>query len=126
MATSVTAKNLVLNYLMRGVAGTAPSAWYVALFTDDPAESISNEVDVAEYVRKSVTFGAALGGVVRNAADVTWDETTEDWGTITHYAIFDAATDGNLLVSGTLDTDVIADTGTTLTLGAGTVEVTLE
>lgn len=126
MPGSAYSRNLMLNFLLRNTAGTMPSAWYVALFTSDPEESTSNEVTAADYARVSTTFVAPLAGATRNAATITFSEATTDWGTITHYAIFDALTAGNMLHYAALDEAQLVSTADQVIILAGELEVEME
>lgn len=125
MAASIYAQNLVLNLLFRGV-GTPPSTWYVALFTGDPAESTDNEVADVTYARQSTSFVAALAGAVRNTAELDFGNITGDWGAVTHFAVFDALTAGNMLAYEAFEETVYAETDVHLKIPAGELEVTLE
>ncbi|WP_413362213.1 hypothetical protein [Lysinibacillus sp. 3P01SB] len=69
------------------IASTA----YVALFNE------TTEVNKASYARQAATFVTPSNGQTSNTADVLFPIANEAWGNITHIAIFDAATGGNLL-----------------------------
>lgn len=125
MAASVYSANMLLNLLLRGVTGTAPSSWYVALFVGDPMAD-GTEVSASGYARETVSFTAALNGVVRNSAEVDFGTAGADWGAISHFAVFDAATDGNMLVHDSFEAVTDVDTGTTVKIAAGVIEVSLE
>lgn len=126
MPASVYSRNFILNTLFKNTAGTLPSAWYVALFTADPEESTSNEVTAADYARISTTFVTPLAGATRNAADVTFGTATTDWGTVTHFAIFDALTSGNMLHYDALETSLAIVTDDQVVIKAGELEVEVE
>lgn len=126
MPASVHARNLILNAVFRNTAGTLPSAWYVALFTADPEVSTSNEVDAADYARISATFVAPLAGVTRNASDVTFTAATSDWGDVSHIAIFDAVTSGNMLGSTALESVMTIETDDQVKILAGELEIEVE
>ena len=72
---------------------------YIALFTAAPSDSGGGtEVSGGSYARKIVTTGFTVtNGHAENTADVEFIQATADWGTITHWGIFDAITSGNLL-----------------------------
>lgn len=125
MASSTYSDNLVLNYLLRGVSAP-PSSWYVALFTSDPSVDSSTEVSGNGYTRQAVTFLAAIGGVVRNSADLTFGTATSSWGVLTHYAVYDASTSGNLLVYGVLESSYEVETDDQVIIQAGKIQVSLE
>lgn len=76
---------------------------YVSLHTADPTGS--NEVSVGGYARRPAAF-AELGGVnpitFANNAVIEFPVATASWGTVTHFAIYDALTGGNMRCSGAL------------------------
>jgi hypothetical protein len=84
--------------MLRGTAFSAPAAIYVALFTASTGLKTnvpSAEVTGTGYVRQAVTLIAPTAGVSENSADVTFPTAGGDWGTITHIAIVDHATNTN-------------------------------
>jgi hypothetical protein len=95
-------ENKLIEHVLRHVSYTSPSTVYLALFTANPGEAgdQTNEVSAGEYARQSITFGAAADGICLNTLDVTFPVAASDWGTITHLAILDAATAGNMLFYG--------------------------
>lgn len=76
-------KNKILNDNLQGV--------YVALFNG------SNEIDQPSYERQSVGFVTPEEGQTSNDADILFPIAAEEWGDITHIAIYDSATGGNQL-----------------------------
>lgn len=97
-------KNAILQHFFRNQDQTGASAWYVALFTDDPGlDGDSDEVNVSEYGREPVTFIAPLSGVSYNSDDLDFGTPTESWGTITHWGLFDSSSGGNCLLVQELD-----------------------
>lgn len=97
-----------LNFWFRNNAGSvsAPATVYVALYTADTAGETSSpgtEVSGGGYARVAVTFGApsANSGAMRiaNTGTVQFAQASTDLGTVTHWAILDASTSGNVLIS---------------------------
>ena len=89
----------------------ATGSVYIALHTEDPADDGTGaEVGAGiGYARQEVTKAggswAAPSGepaLIDNAAAITFGPATGDWTTVTHVAIRDADTAGNLLYSGAL------------------------
>lgn len=116
---------------------TAPATVYVALFTSDDstggtsdnleAGTLTNEVTTVgtAYVRKAVTFGTISNGSVSNSGNITFDTATANWGTITHVAVMDTSTAGNVLFYGALDTAREILTDDTFQITTGNLTVTL-
>ena len=118
-------------------SSTAPATVYVGLFTSDDstggtsdnleAGTLTNEVSTSgtAYVRKAVTFGTISNGSVSNSANITFDTAAANWGTITHVAVMDASTAGNVLFYGALDTAREILTDDTFQITTGNLTVTL-
>jgi len=59
----------------------------------------------------STTVSSGTSGTTSNNGSVTFPVPTANWGTITSFGIFDAATGGNLLIYGTLTTSKTVNNG---------------
>jgi hypothetical protein len=119
-------ENKLLDHALATTAYTKPTTVYVALFTTDPTDAgTGTEVSGGAYVRKAVTFGAATGGSASNSADVTFDVATASWGTVTHLAIFDAATAGNMLFHGAFTQSKAIASNDQFKIPAGNLTITL-
>lgn len=109
-------EDLVLNATLRGTAWPAwtTGSHHVALFTAAPTDAGGGtEVTGGAYARVAVTRAAGSwaapadnAGAQRtsNSSAITFPSPTANWGTVTHFAVFDAATAGNMLVWGPLTT----------------------
>lgn len=111
-----------------GVASyTAPSSVFLALFTTAPSDAGGGtEVSGNGYARQETAFDVAATGATANAALETFAASGGNWGTITHFAIFDAVTTGNMLFWGALTASKVIDDGDTLEFIAGAVDITLD
>ena len=58
-----------------------------------------------------------------NTNDEDFPLATASWGTITHIAVFDAITGGNMIYHGPLDANVIIDTDDIFRLPAGNLDI---
>ena len=96
--------NSFLN-VIRGTAYTAPSAVYVALFNGDPTDAGTGGSEVTTTIRTAgrvaATFGAPSAKAMSNSAAVSFGNAAGA-ATVTHYALFDAASAGNMLDSAPL------------------------
>jgi hypothetical protein len=119
MAFSDYLEDLVLEHVLNGVdLPSWPSVW-LGLLTGDPLDDgtgvAANEVSVGGYARTQLTGAFTVGGTVtRGSNTAAIDAGTASgaaWGTISHVALFDAATLGNLLIHGALQTDRQIDDG---------------
>jgi hypothetical protein len=107
-------ENALMDHLYNNSQHTSLASVYVALFTSDPAEDASGtEVSGTDYARVQVAAAAwnsASNGVVTNNGAITFPEAgSGGWGTVTHVAIFDAASGGNMYHYGALSSSVAID-----------------
>lgn len=97
------AETQILKWLLTADAVTRPTAWHLALFTTDPAEDASGtEVTGNGYARQSISFDASANPATGPTAQATFTASGGNWGSVTHWAVFDAATNGNMLAFGAL------------------------
>ena len=119
-------ENALINATLRNTTYTSPSVVYAGLFTSDPTDAgTGTEVSGNSYAREAITFGAPSNGASVNSAAVEFDQATGDWGTITHFAIFDALTTGNMLYHGALTASKTIETGDVFKFATSSVTVTL-
>jgi hypothetical protein len=117
----------IIDHMLRNQAYTPPSTVYVALFTSATNDAGGGtEVSGGAYVRQAVTLAAASGGASSNSAAVTFPQATADWGTITHLALMDALTGGNMLMHTALDASKTVNNGDTFKINAGDLDVTVD
>lgn len=114
MPATTYAGNALLNQLLRGVDFTAPSRVYVSLHTADPGLNGANEVatvDWPAYARQDPSAGdnvedgftAPSGKATDNAKEITMPAMNgESAITVTHFAVWDASSAGNCLITGAL------------------------
>lgn len=119
-------ENALVNATLRNTAYTSPATVYVGLFTTDPTDAGSGtEVSGGSYARQSATFAAPSNGASSTSADVTFPQATANWGTVTHFGVFDASSAGNLLYHGALTTSKTIETGDVFKISSGNLTVTL-
>lgn len=128
MSFSNNAENLILTWTFTANAATRPTAWYLALFTTNPAEDGSGtEVSATgtAYARQTVAF-TVTGNTASNTAAVEFPTATASYGTVTHVGVYDASTGGNLIAYAALTTSKTIDTGDVLRVPAGDLDITLD
>lgn len=119
------AETAVVDWLLGGATPTRPSARYLALHTADPGETgATSELSGAGYARQAVTFGAASAGAASNTSSHSFTASGANWGTVTHFSIWDAATTGNCLYSGALSVSRTINDGESATVASGAITVT--
>src|SRR4051794_26029028 len=106
------AENKLLDHILGKTSLTMPATVRVALFTADPGEAgPGTEVSGGSYARQALATSAASGGAAANSGDIAFPVATADWGTVTHVAILDAASGGNLLWHAPLNASKIVQSG---------------
>jgi hypothetical protein len=120
-------ENKILDHVLRNTSYTSPTTVYVGLYTNNPAEDNSGtEVSGGSYARQSLSVTTASGGVVTNSADVSFPQATGSWGTISHLAIFDAVTSGNMLMYTALASSKVIETGDIIKISTGSLTASLD
>lgn len=124
MSKSDYAENKVLDLLNGKTAFTLPTV-YVALFTAAPSDAGGGtEVSGGSYARKATVaadWNAASGGSTSNANAITFATATGAWGTVTHWATFDASSGGNMLRWGALAVSKVPTSGDVTAFAPGTL-----
>lgn len=114
-AKSNYAEGLAVQYLLTSTVITRPTSWYLALHTALPGGNGTNAELVGNgYSRQAVSFTFDGFDKCTNDSQIEFGPATADWGTITHFSVWDSAVGGNCLYTGALgatkdifDTDVL-------------------
>ena len=136
-AASNYTENNVIDALLRGVAFPLPAKTYVSLHTANPGEAGGNEVTTGAfpaYVRREAEVGGAIGsgwsapsdGVSQNAKQLTYpgfDGASPV--TVTHWAVYDASTGGNMLFYAPLQTSRQLQSGDVFVFDINALTVTM-
>mgnify|MGYP003630652683 CR=1 FL=1 len=126
MSFSNTFETRVLDWVFTTGGATRPTVWYLGLFTSDPTGAgTGNEVSGNGYTRKSASF-TVVGDLATNSASIEFDAATASWGTVSHVAVFDAATTGNMIAYSALTTAKAVSSGDILRVPAGDLDITLD
>jgi hypothetical protein len=100
-------------------AGTGPTSLYFGLLTAAPSDTGGGtEVSGGSYARVTVASSLAnyagtqssgstaassgSGGLTSNNGTITFPAPSANWGSVTHFGVFDASSGGNLLIHGAL------------------------
>jgi hypothetical protein len=120
-------ENKLLDHVLRNVSYTSPTTAYVGLFTDAPDDTgAGTEITGNSYARVSLSVTTAADGIVTSSANVTFPQATGDWGTVSHIAIFDSLTSGNMLMYTDLTTSKVIGNGDIFQISSGNLTVTLD
>ena len=116
----------VMNVL-RGSAVTGFSP-YVALYNGDP-NTTGQELSGGNYARFAATFTNPTqlsgGSMVQNNNDILSSISTASWGTMTHIAIYDASTGGNMFAAMSLGKSYSVPMGTAVGFHTGDLQFTI-
>lgn len=123
-------ENKLLDHVLGGTAFSQPASRYVALFTSSTgleSNSPTGEVSTSGtgYARQAITFSAASGGAASNSALITFPTATGTWGTVTHIAIMDASTSGNVLFWGAVTTSKTITSGDIFAIASTNLAISL-
>jgi hypothetical protein len=103
-------------------AFTAPVAAYAEPHTADPGAAGTTSVFTTVTTQRSaITYGAASAGSKAQTNTPTWAVTGS--GTVSHIAVFDAASGGNFLFSVAVTTPKAVTSGDTLNLASLSVSL---
>lgn len=106
-----------------------PEKYYLGLSSAAPALDGSGVVEPGEgagYARVELTsLSAPVNGVVTNNAAIDFAESTSEWGTMTHFVVYDALTGGNLLMYGELSASRRVEAATIMTIKLGSLNLSV-
>jgi hypothetical protein len=128
-------ENDIINHFFMNATLTPATQLYVALFT--ASAGLETNLPTGEeaggaYARVLSTFTTATAGTSENGADITFATATGDWGTVSHVAIVDHATNVtwgtnvNVLMWGTLTATKAVGTGDIFKIPAGDLDITVQ
>lgn len=119
----------LLDHVFKRDAGyTQPSNLYIALSTANPGDDGAGLAEPSGngYARQLCNAWDRTANQVSNTSDVTFDEATGSWGTITYFAVFDALSGGNMLGSGAVSPSQAVVSGNTVVFKANQLTVDLD
>ena len=123
-------ENEILDHLF-GKGNYTPPTIYIGLSTAEPYDNGSGLAEPSgnSYARVQTAasdWNAASGGSLANVGDITFPTATGSWGAITHFALFDAATGGNLLAYGQLNQSKAIVTSDIVQFSSGDLDISLD
>lgn len=120
-------ENKLVDHVFRNVSYTPPTTVYVALFTTATTDAGGGtEVTGGAYARQAIACTVPSNGATSNTADINFPVATADWGIITHIALCDAATLGNMLVHGAATTNKTIQSSDQYIIRAGELDLTFD
>lgn len=120
----------IVEHFLRSNAVAAPASVYLALFESDPGEaSGGTETSFTNYARQVSTWVAIdANGQTKNAGTLVFPANGNASAsvTVTHAAIYDAATAGNRLLYGPLASPKTLAVGDVLSFAANALTITID
>lgn len=118
--------NAILNWHRGTAMPAAPATVYVGVFNGDPTAAGTGGTEVTTTIRPAgrvaVGFGTVTSRAVANAANIDFGAAAAG-ATITHAAIFDAASGGNMLGFTPLDNSRTIAVADPVVIPAGDLQV---
>lgn len=123
-----------LNCIMGNVFHTQespgiPSKVYLGLSSSAPdvdGSGVTEPLASAGYARVELTnLSAPVNGVISNSSEIAFPESSASWGTVTHFVLYDAPTNGNLLMFNVLSQARSVETATIVMVKTGSMKLTL-
>lgn len=119
-------ENELIDHVFANAAYTAPTTLYVALFTTATSDTGSGtEVTGGAYARQSAAF-TVTGNAATSTSNIEYPTATASYGTVTHVAVYDALTAGNMLAHAALTLSKTISTGDVFRINAGDLDITLD
>lgn len=123
-----------LNCIMGNVFKTKlspglPNKVYLGLSSSAPDVDGSGATEPftsAGYQRVELTsLDVPVNGVITNKSEISFPESSASWGTVTHFVLYDAPVNGNLLMFNALSQARSVETATIVMVKTGSLKLTL-
>ena len=133
MAVTYYSANRIMDRYFGSSTLTPATTYYMGVSTTTPQSNgtgVTEPTDPA-YARiaipnNKVSFTTSSNGSLKNAIQFSFAEAQTNWGTITHFVLYDSLTGGNLEMFGILTSSRNVESQTTLILSPDALEMTLE
>ncbi|MDX1449213.1 MAG: hypothetical protein R3246_09140 [Acidimicrobiia bacterium] len=120
-------EDALLKLVFKSTAFSSPGTTHLALYSSNPADDDSGtEISGGSYARQSIPWGAYTNGTGSLTTNDDINFTNMPAVTVSHVAIFDAATGGNMLWYGALTSSKSVNSGDTFAITSGNLTVTLD
>ena len=106
-----------------------PEKVYLGLSTSAPdidGSGVTEPLASAGYERVELnSLSVPANGVITNESAISFPESSASWGTVTHFALYDAPVNGNLLMFNVLSQARSVETATIVMVKTGSLKLTL-
>lgn len=128
-AKSQVLENQIINHTLGGTACPQPTEWWIAIYDEDPTDNVTSVIPAAlsapiQVPDVSGTTWSITGNTAVNAAVIEFIPVpaTETWA-VSHYALFDAESNGRPLYQGSFNTIKTLDEGDILRVDVGAISL---
>ena len=123
----------LLYYNFGQVVYTVPNFLYIGLSSQNPGKAGTNAIEPTggNYARvqysntSSAYWSEPINGVMHNSNAITFQTSSEPWGTMTYVFIADSLTGGNILYYEALNTPMYVDVNTTVQFLPAALEISI-
>lgn len=119
----------VLDHIFKNTAYDTTANIHISLSKANPGDAAAgmDEPSGGNYARVNHdVYDVSSAGATENDGAITFPQASTAWGTVTHFAMFDASSAGNLLFYGELDNARAIGQNDTPSFGSGALDVTLD
>lgn len=124
--------NQILDHIMKNGnwsnSNPAAGTVYISLHTDSPVTTTNEVTDSFAYARQDASFDGAAARATDNSSAIEWAESTGNWDTISHVAIYDTDSyrAGNQLFWGPLSASKQIENGDVFRIKEGELDVSYD
>ena len=128
--TSTYFRNCIMgNVFQTKLSPGLPSKVYLGLSSSAPdvdGSGATEPLASAGYSRVELnSLDVPTNGVITNKSEISFPESSASWGTVTHFVLYDAPVNGNLLMFNVLSQARSVEQATIVMVKAGSLKLTL-
>lgn len=129
MTTTYFLNRVMGNVFKTQTSPALPEKVYLGLSTSTPdidGSGVTEPLASAGYERVELnSLSVPANGVITNESAISFPESSASWGTVTHFALYDAPVNGNLLMFNVLSQARSVETATIVMVKTGSLKLTL-
>jgi hypothetical protein len=122
------AEKKIQDHVFKTSSFTVPTNIYVAFSTADPTDAGTGIAEPSgnNYARVAHNvWASASSRATSNTGVITFPQASGAWGTITHFALFDDPSAGNMLAHGSLSASKVIVSGNVPTIASGDLDISV-
>lgn len=129
MTTTYFLNRIMGNVFKTETSPALPEKVYLGLSTSAPdidGSGVTEPLVSAGYERVELnSLSKPSNGVIINESAISFPESSASWGTVTHFALYDAPVNGNLLMFNVLSQARSVESATIVMVKTGSLKLTL-